>query len=172
MGGDLQGYYEGRAKIDISIHASVWEATNKSLNGDFNTDDISIHASVWEATRWCFVLCCWKFYFNPRLRMGGDLLIISIQTLGSDFNPRLRMGGDTHTTTPNLLSSFISIHASVWEATRFCPNCNYNLSNFNPRLRMGGDMICLYRQTIGKKFQSTPPYGRRLLTNWILRDTM
>ena len=63
------------------------------------------------------------------------------QPLGSDrarFNPRLRTGGD----------------GSAWNGIR--PS-----ASFNPRLRTGGDSQVKASYPGAKKFQSTPPHGRR-----------
>ena len=104
------------------------------------------------------------YYFNPRLREGGDVelgkpyikLTISIhasakeatwngQTMLNsdvDFNPRLREGGDGFYWSKHCKRCLISIHASAKEAT------------FEHLLYVLDEHI----------FQSTPPRRRRLET--------
>ena len=78
-------------------------------------------------------------HFNPRLREGGDNVLLSITIKISYFNPRLREGGDApcnifqarlsafQSTPPrrrrpicitDIERVFISIHASAKEATK------------------------------------------------------
>ena len=105
---------------------------------------ISIHASAKEAT--CRRIICIfiiLFYFNPRLREGGD------------------------SKSPALISPLlISIHASAKEATEIIVSSDFGMQfqstpprrrrlssfsvfcsslNFNPRLREGGDVILTLR---------------------------
>ena len=81
------------------------------------------------------------FYFNPRLREGGDKMVERTISLHR-----------------------ISIHASAREATalscRLCRTHRY----FNPRLREGGDARTIKAILQRLAFQSTPPRGRRPVT--------
>ena len=122
----------------VSIHASAREATMPSASLA-SSSFVSIHASAREATNPVALLGCTVACFNPRLRTGGDIE-------GMSWN-----GG--------ILD--VSIHASAREATfaggfscwaRYC---------FNPRLRTGGDISRPSRLWPLRKFQSTPPHGRR-----------
>ena len=125
--------------ITISIHASAKEATMVGcIYRHFK--GISIHASAKEAT--CRRIICIfiiLFYFNPRLREGGDSVAGGRRNRRINFNPRLREGGDQNQTRlPRRISIFqstpprrrrpqtascirvtqaISIHASAKEAT-------------------------------------------------------
>ena len=103
-------------KIFISIHAPAWGATIRFFAcGEYG--DISIHAPAWGATRWRHFCESPAVYFNPRSRMGSDIL----ETL--QRSRRIR----------------ISIHAPAWGAT-FQATKNYlTLMHFNPRSRMGSD---------------------------------
>ena len=78
--------------------------------------NISIHASAKEATWPTFILFPITYYFNPRLREGGDTMQTVIQSNFLNFNPRLREGGDDGITVLKNASR-ISIHASAKEAT-------------------------------------------------------
>ena len=59
-----------------------------------------------------------KFFFNPRLREGGDVYHNTLLNWLSFFNPRLREGGDLSITNQSIL-----------------------INIFNPRLREGGDTL-------------------------------
>ena len=157
-GGD--GIKGAESALDvISIHASAKEATINPEESMAYSSMISIHASAKEATifrRDCNLSC---FYFNPRLREGGDLVCRILFGVPANFNPRLREGGDK---------------ASTRKSTQ--------VLNFNPRLREGGDqMETLKRRVLNisihasakeatykpisscemYEFQSTPPRRRR-----------
>ena len=57
-----------------------------------------------------------SFYFNPRPREEGDIVINGSWRYPSHFNPRPREEGDQHT-TPKKVTKKISIHALVKRAT-------------------------------------------------------
>ena len=80
-------------KVCISIHASEKEATTICF-GLVLFIDISIHASEKEATKLQFILIRLMLYFNPRLREGGDVVMLPHVNQTANFNPRLREGGD------------------------------------------------------------------------------
>ncbi len=124
--------------IYVSIHASAREATSTSLSSS-RWIWVSIHASAREATKSRLSAMLRARSFNPRLRTGGDLAGIQAMWRCPSFNPRLRTGGD--------LSNGIIILFAI---------------SFNPRLRTGGDGHSIKKQAFFKKFQSTPPHGRRL----------
>ena len=116
-GGDYLLHFFG-CSVSISIHASAKEATFCFMICS-TCINISIHASAKEATEMPFVLCSSfvfqstpprrrrhvtalsysdiTFYFNPRLREGGDHEYLSCYCINNDFNPRLREGGDSPT---------------------------------------------------------------------------
>ena len=58
--------------------------------------EVSIHASAWEATAGIGVRQRRPACFNPRFRMGGDIHGAERRGGAARFNPRLRMGGDCH----------------------------------------------------------------------------
>ena len=83
-----------------------------------------------------------------------------------NFNPRLREGGDNNDgETDN--TPVISIHASAREATEPSELTSTPVSYFNPRLREGGDAFGAMQYTRDRKFQSTPPRGRRPCVRFI-----
>ena len=83
------------------------------------------------------------WYFNPRLREGGDVKALRKKIEDSDFNPRLREGGDT-VILLTLTCLRISIHASEKEATAAQSR----------------------RKAWDYQFQSTPPRRRRRYPLW------
>ena len=155
-----------------------------------------------------------QVYFNPRLRMGGDLIsnkgIVSLslfqstppygrrlvkdidnEILRQDFNPRLRMGGDSSIVRAISWQSIISIHASVWEATTTTSFILQHKSSISIHASVWeatdnkelisklNNIISIHASVweatkksnqniiINTKFQSTPPYGRRLAWKYI-----
>ena len=104
--------------LEISIHASAWEATDSCCLIINRNVSISIHASAWEATRrcWSHRICALIFQFTP---------------LHERQPPRLGAG---------LGWVVISIHASAWEATDNWKEIYEQLSNFNSRLCMRGNI--------------------------------
>ena len=54
--------------------------------------------------------------FNPRTRVGCDLLSSIKMKLATGFNPRTRVGCDNNQITGTPIS-IVSIHAPVWGAT-------------------------------------------------------
>ena len=84
----------------ISIHAPAWGATCTISVWDADKK-ISIHAPAWGATKYRKTDSCYSGNFNPRSRMGSDLLVHRWH-----------------------LFIFISIHAPAWGAT-----CNERLNS-------------------------------------------
>ena len=78
----------------ISIHAPAWGATRERLCRMLKNSFISIHAPAWGAT--IRLLRHQKHYdhFNPRTRVGCDLIILYIINRFKHFNPRTRVGCD------------------------------------------------------------------------------
>ncbi len=98
--------------------------------------------------------------FNPRPRMGGDLVLDRYIGLLASFNPRPRMGGDfaiislilhsivfqstpphggRHILPYGEYGNTVSIHAPAWGATMYKIRSIGGEKCFNPRPRMGGD---------------------------------
>ena len=101
-------------------------------------------------------------YFNPRLRVEGDFNSFVCAVSFNDFNPRLRVEGDRATRCYSFLErETISIHASAWKATTNFAKLGLTNFNFNPRLHVEGDNRGKKQKNTLKKFQSTPPRGRR-----------
>ncbi len=78
----------------VSIHAPVWERSQKLYQLWFNWD-VSIHAPVWER----------------RLLQLTNLILLD------GFNPRSRVGAEFNY-YHNKIKKLVSIHAPVWERSR------------------------------------------------------
>ncbi len=165
----------------VSIHASAWEATN-ALNSSLRRRRVSIHASAWEAT-WPQAQTTRQTCFNPRLRVGGDCHHQFADPLYRPVSIHASAWEATKSCMGISGKIRVSIHASAWEATYSPrsltagpPSFNPRLrvggdgpgvlrrwlpSSFNPRLRVGGDHTCKEYDKYMRKFQSTPPRGRR-----------
>ena len=127
-------------KLPISIHAPAWGATNRA-NAQFPVIIISIHAPAWGATELGQADFRWRQNFNPRTRVGCDIMdlaaaiasapisihapawgatvgraMITVST--KDFNPRIRVGCDPMGVRTFHTAYKISIHAPAWGATR------------------------------------------------------
>ncbi len=175
--------HQGRHMVHrgVSIHAPAWGAT-ASRDRQSPRSRVSIHAPAWGATTLAdnsvhtmvfqstpphggrppqsqpplpvhsfnprprmggdllvLISMTWLICFNPRPRMGGDLSPMLMSPKACSFNPRPRMGGD-HKSKLTFLGLRVSIHAPAWGATTSCHSI---------------------KQPHG--FQSTPPHGGRLL---------
>ena len=124
-------------QIDVSIHASVKDATKKTYNR-FITNDVSIHASVKDATLTKFrrifkravsihasvkdatitVLCGYQITisFNPRICKRCDFRLQLLRLVTQRFNPRICKRCDYLLHLFHLYEK-VSIHASVKDAT-------------------------------------------------------
>ena len=125
---------------------------------------VSIHASAREATSQSRMSASQTRCFNPRLRTGGDLPRLQCGALVIlSFNPRLRTGGDNPAapaTTPDArFNPRLRTGGDAWAAVR--SGCT--ATGFNPRLRTGGDVLPPPVRRLPRRFQSTPPHGRRLM---------
>ena len=124
--------------IFISIHAPAWGATNMTRFGHYYAR-ISIHAPAWGATTPVISKIYIYQDFNPRTRVGCDILDSGWPVAFDNFNPRTRVGCDKpplrklsawhsfQSTHPrgvrqkrgagSVYKRYISIHAPAWGAT-------------------------------------------------------
>ena len=126
----------------VSIHAPAWGATIVFLL--FKAcDTVSIHAPAWGATPESPVLVILRLSFNPRTRVGCDLMLNPLLLSVLSFNPRTRVGCDGKTL--------------LLVARMAC---------FNPRTRVGCDALVALLLHRHQPFQSTHPRGvRRVATS-------
>ena len=104
-----------RRLLSVSIHAPAWGATLVAIYSK-TCRVVSIHAPAWGATRNRPLYERALSGFNPRPRVGGDMLGTSSLRDIICFNPRPRVGGD------------------ILQAQR-----GISVMSFNPRPRVGGD---------------------------------
>ena len=127
-----------REVIQISIHAPAWGAT-ASVGMKAHQIQISIHAPAWGAT--LFLPSYWRgrYHFNPRSRMGSDIISAFLLAWPVSFQSTLPHGerrkrlkwlppvivfqstlphGERHRQLLHLRQlRHISIHAPAWGAT-------------------------------------------------------
>ena len=101
---------------------------------------VSIHAPAWGATCSLTLSILSMFCFNPRSRVGSDLMRKRKRPCSKRFNPRSRVGSDGY------------YRFGVIDKYRFNPRsrvgsdqsgkgCSYLPLCFNPRSRVGSDAI-------------------------------
>ncbi len=134
VGGDLSSrpFFKG---LRVSIHAPAW--------GETDVAELMAFFDVFQSTPprggrprsgspFPAAIC-----FNPRPRVGGDVVTRSAARLAKCFNPRPRVGGDRGFAQVGAVL-VVSIHAPAWGAT--IPRFTYDSET---------------------GFQSTPPRGGR-----------
>ena len=123
----------------VSIHAPAWGATRCRLWPPQSRRNVSIHAPAWGATA----------------LLRGELPGLC------GFNPRTRVGCDVIQRTGAVFHALVSIHAPAWGAT-CCSCCPGQLvCCFNPRTRVGCDGATRRKREVLCRFQSTHPRGVR-----------
>ena len=100
----------------VSIHAPAWGAT-QDVDAINRIADVSIHAPAWGATSSSIKARHGSSGFNPRTRVGCDLVGV----------------GNTRPFHP------VSIHAPAWGATSSTAATSAAVTCFNPRTRVGCD---------------------------------
>ena len=121
----------------VSIHAPAWGATCGRLRAITGVI-VSIHAPAWGATGAGRISRGRPRSFNPRARVGRDLV----------HRRRAQTGR-------------VSIHAPAWGATFLHPAVADPYRGFNPRARVGRDATRQDSRECGSQFQSTRPRGAR-----------
>ena len=99
----------------VSIHAPAWGATHVGVCVDAGLD-VSIHAPAWGATQRIIDETPYTEGFNPRARVGRDIIHCTLQACKYSFNPRARVGRDVHQVVARRQKE-VSIHAPAWGAT-------------------------------------------------------
>ncbi len=77
----------------ISIHAPAWGATGFFKSFRIQKIIISIHAPAWGATCLLWPLLALYIYFNPRPRVGGDVIAPATGTVATVFQSTPPRGG-------------------------------------------------------------------------------
>ena len=146
-----RGRRQGKAHVrtmlmHVSIHASAWEATSRSLAR--KSSDASFQSTPPRGRRRGAVVCSpdAALCFNPRLRVGGDRRASRILPGQWCFNPRLRVGGDSRLM---IVNGDTGLFQSTPPRGRRASHCSAVMLSlrFNPRLRVGGDSSPAYIPT-------------------------
>ena len=122
----------------ISIHVPAWGTTLLPLRLRFDLP-ISIHVPAWGTTIAGLNMLSDSLYFNPRSRVGNDVLFLwSVLLWTVDFNPRSRVGNDS---IDVVKAKNVDIFQSTFpRGERPCGLLSYtSCRNFNPRSRVGND---------------------------------
>ena len=120
---------------------------------------VSIHAPAWEATAKAAALrLSRKFQSTPPRGRRRTSQPAAARRPG--FNPRPRVGGDLVAVKLATAPQSVSIHAPAWEATDVEDEF-YTLREFQSTPPRGRRRLTYKRDTTGNAFQSTPPRGRR-----------
>ena len=180
----------------VSIHAPAWGATLSTRLFEGYTH-VSIHAPAWGATllMQCvgsirkfqstrprgarLLICaraCHSIGFNPRARVGRDLILSCSRQRLCCFNPRARVGRDnavlqqysvSRSFNPALhrkVAVHVSIHAPAWGATLRPSNTALSVFCFNPRARVGRDGAGAGGGSTFKGFNPRARVGRDIFT--------
>ena len=162
-------------------HAPVRGATDGRIHTIRAASDVSIHAPAWGATS-CWPACgASRWCFNPRTRVGCDVLLVFGGLVFIGFNPRTRVGcdrliaaaldwelevsihapawGATIDTARKALSAGVSIHAPAWGATGPSLQQSAILQSFNPRTRVGCDRPAVHRRVWTASFNPRTRVG-------------
>ena len=197
----------GLMRRSVSIHAPAWGATcdgtvalragvmfqsthprgvrRESCQAIRTHHPVSIHAPAWGATGLHSTGWRRRPGFNPRTRVGCDMIALNNATqtqvfqsthprgvrlikrlryyLGKrSFNPRTRVGCDDLGRVELEALEDVSIHAPAWGATFSIIFLRYGKKGFNPRTRVGCDLPLVRLILTSSAFQSTHPRGVRL----------
>ena len=138
----------------VSIHAPAWGATNVKQN-PYLSRAVSIHAPAWGATYNDYIVitsfCEFQSTHPHGVRRNGTVLF---QT-SEGFNPRTRMGCD-------LLRFFrLRRRKGFNPRTRMGCDLSEQVIRLNPRTRMGCDLRYCSGVRGVDLFQSTHPHGVR-----------
>ena len=171
--------------LQVSIHAPAWGATRPDGSGTGHGHVVSIHAPAWGATSTGHPSRTRASRFNPRTRVGCDVmavLLFVIYFLFQSTHPR----GVRHVTDKSLVDQWYEFQSTHPRGVRRhrphirWPPCGFQSTHprgvrrpgsgppsrrapsFNPRTRVGCDAPRTTRPRWPARFQSTHPRGVRL----------
>ena len=101
------------------------------------------------------------FCFNPRTRVGCDLIVLRHMFASYCFNPRTRVGCDEQQYQATLSKTNVSIHAPAWGATRGWMWRRSTLGSFQSTHPRGVRPRWPCNTAMIRWFQSTHPRGVR-----------
>ena len=171
---NIRGHFNPRSRVGsdrrnnidllrfvISIHAPAWGAT-KTYGGSTMKKYISIHAPAWGATGERSGLFMEQLHFNPRSRVGSDIIITSRSSRDIIFQSTLPRGErQIYVNTEDAEAIFQStLPRGERQLKRYHKKIH---GDFNPRSRVGSDWCEAFGGSIKEIFQSTLPRGERRL---------
>jgi len=146
--------------LKVSIHAPVWGAT--PLRRQWRSDPKFQSTPPYGGRRDITSDDIGETRFNPRPRMGGDPQG-GVFKSGRNVSIHAPVWGATSVRGIRGAEALVSIHAPVWGGDHRQHTEIVTRTSFNPRPRMGGDLTFLRISSRTSWFQSTPPYGGRLV---------
>ena len=124
--------------------------------------EVSIHAPAWGATASFSEIGRRVVGFNPRTRVGCDVVLFDTTIPHASFNPRTRVGCDQFWGHILHICNNVSIHAPAWGATGSVPSAVCNTSEFQSTHPRGvRPSVLVGPPVIKSSFQSTHPRGVR-----------
>jgi len=100
---------------------------------------VSIHAPAWGATNRYTLVTDEQRCFNPRARVGRDLIAHLVLQTSSSFQSTRPRGARRRVLLLSSISTRVSIHAPAWGATGGEDGFAVRVISFNPRARVGRD---------------------------------
>ena len=128
--------------LDVSIHAPAWGATAWPLPAD-QVARVSIHAPAWGATAIYQASPGLAERFNPRARVGRDLMYRRRPLAIAPFQSTRPRGARLVPVFVPGCTGPVSIHAPAWGATRQSRQALPDEGGFNPRARVGRDSLII-----------------------------
>ena len=101
-----------------------------------------------------------RSYFNPRSRVGSDVIVKAKERLKQIFQSTLPRGERQHRNKQETTGKEISIHAPAWGATEHAAKCGESM-NISIHAPAWGATSNTHRIDSLEKFQSTLPRGER-----------
>ena len=105
-------------KAEVSTHAPAWGATDYHIIIQ-SQHYVSTHAPAWGATSHNRLIIIFKYSFNPRARMGRDLIKSLHVNCISGFQPTRPHGARRNLVEAMYLAIKVSTHAPAWGATAY-----------------------------------------------------
>ena len=145
----------------VSIHAPAWGATSNARIKGAKEKLVSIHAPAWGATEYGKAKLHIMFCFNPRARVGRDMIQQAVRAQNQKFQSTRPRGARLPFPKLDCVCSMgFNPRARVGRDC-FLFFSKDNNPCFNPRARVGRDLFVIIYNSVRQMFQSTRPRGAR-----------